>query len=641
MDNQKILMAYGKNYAVAFEFLQYSGEAHAREKAAEAGKRAIHYLAQAKAFEDLSDVTNTLVNSTLNPYLLQPVINELTQLLEKTDIPQEIHLSLQIDLADALRNIEQSEKALLVYQQALAETKTEQHWQEISWIYQGIANALFSLGKLSQAREMYLSSAKQKKANNNPVIDIINSELYALRIDVMQNKVAQASLQLEQILITLRKWWQCYKNEGFVAECPNTYFLSRTLIAALDIAIQINDSLEHWKVSLKLNNEIAEILQMYGESVHGLALNSLNRCNYLINNGKLEEARRGLDACLQVFRQTDDMFHQAMVLSALSLVWDKRNDLSQAIALQYQALTLFEQLADPYRCSILHGNLSENLYLQRKIEEASKHGIAKLVYNIVTENLLDIESALIIFFHKQNIINHNDLPRLNDILILPEFNALHNFLKKNGINSDEVQTRIDELEKDFHDNYFILNEPYQAQGNDNYLNQKDSCHILKIRLNESINTNDLEQQATVLVDLAEFWDKHDIEQAINWMRQALAVEKKLGIPKYCAEAHGKLGMYLYKDEQKNEGNKHTLAELTYDIVSDNWEGIESDLQRITSFIQDSAKTSTDYKLPQLTELLNDSTFDVLCSFLQERQVDIKEVQTKIDILVRHRRYGLS
>jgi len=115
--------------------------------------------------------------------------------------------------------------------------------------------------------------------------------------------------------------------------------------------------LEHWQDCLDLLTEIEQVQQVCGESKHVLARTRFNRYPALIELGRLDEAQRVLEGCLQVFSNVNDLTAQARILSALATVWKKRGDVSRAIELQRQSLAICERLPNPEERAISHGNL--------------------------------------------------------------------------------------------------------------------------------------------------------------------------------------------------------------------------------------------------------------------------------------------
>jgi tetratricopeptide (TPR) repeat protein len=164
----------------------------------------------------------------------------------------------------------------------------------------------------------------------------------------------------------------------------------------------------------------------------------------------LKEAQQLLENCLPIFKNANDSLNQGNTLSALAHIWKELGDLSQAIALERQSLAICDSLAYPEYRAVSHGNLSNYLHLEGQIEAATNHRLAQMIYYIVIGNhqrLFADECLGNLTFAIQQNPHHYFLPKLNNLLRIPEFEALRCFLQEFEVNLDEVQGKIDELLK--------------------------------------------------------------------------------------------------------------------------------------------------------------------------------------------------
>jgi tetratricopeptide (TPR) repeat protein len=199
--------------------------------------------------------------------------------------------------------------------------------------------------------------AQAERKAGRAEVDIMGSELEALRIDLRLGEVETALPAIEQRLAKLRNWWQRQQQGERLTAAPDADFLARAFISALDIAGEAHQTLEHWQECLDLLTEIEQVEQAGGESEQALARTRFNRYKPLIGLGRLDEAQWVLEGCLQVFSHVNDLTQQATVLSALAEVWEKRGDVSRAIELARQALAICERLPNPEDRAISHGKL--------------------------------------------------------------------------------------------------------------------------------------------------------------------------------------------------------------------------------------------------------------------------------------------
>ncbi len=76
-------------------------------------------------------------------------------------------------------------------------------------------------------------------------MNVVGSELEALRIDAMQGHAERALPEIESRLAEIRSWWQrhragVHRGGAPLAEAPEPVFLGRVLVAGLDTARQAN-----------------------------------------------------------------------------------------------------------------------------------------------------------------------------------------------------------------------------------------------------------------------------------------------------------------------------------------------------------------------------------------------------------------
>ena len=91
-------------------------------------------------------------------------------------------------------------------------------------------------GDLDASRQRHLDSAEAEKKAGSPAVDVIGSELEALRIDIMQGQAAQALPEVEARLAQLEDWWQQHCSGQTCQRPPIPSPSARALIGALDIA---------------------------------------------------------------------------------------------------------------------------------------------------------------------------------------------------------------------------------------------------------------------------------------------------------------------------------------------------------------------------------------------------------------------
>jgi tetratricopeptide (TPR) repeat protein len=441
-------IAYGARYAAAFEALWMAGGEGSRERTLEAGRRGISYLLRARAFDRLGLFASEVVISMRDPRQLHRVIAELEGAVEQVPAG-EARWCLRTYLADALDNAGRPAAALPFYEQAVAEAEEAGHWSHVGAICQNWASALGNAGRLDDAKATYLRSAQAKARAGSRRLDVLASEIEALRVDVMQGGAEQALPEIESRLQEIRAWWRRHRAGELVPEAPDPAFLARVLIGGLNVAEEASRALERWEACLGALTESEETERALGEGEHELARTRFNRYGPLLSLGRLEEAQPVLENCLAVFRGAGDLPNEAKALSALAYLWDERDDPEQAAGLARQALAVRNRLSDLADRSISHGNLANYLDRLGAAEEAARHQLAAIVYDLIMNRRQGLQIKLhnlaIYMRRAAGSGERYELPRLAELLARSEFEPLRRTLTEWNVGLDELQAAIDEI----------------------------------------------------------------------------------------------------------------------------------------------------------------------------------------------------
>ena len=444
----QIRIAYGERYAALFEHFWRSGQENAMDAANEAGRRGLTYLARTQAFDKLSGFASWLVNGASDPALLRGVIAELQAVAEQVPAGRE-RWALRVNLADALRLAGQPDHALPFYAQAAAEAEDAGHWADVGVICGNWANALLMCGQLDAAKAMRLREADATRKAGRPQVEIIGSELEALRIDVYQGNAAAALPEIETRLNAARGWWARARAGETVADAPDPVLLARALVSGLDVAHQANHTLKRWDACLTLLTGIEQTKREMGASQREQARTRYNQYGPLMKLGWLAEAQRVVEACLAVFADAGELTAQSAALSALASIWQECGDLAQAIALERQALSIRNRLPDPSDRAISHCNLANYLVKMGKAEDETRHLLAAIIYCLLAQRhdfLVTLLNNLKIKMRRASQTGGQyALPPVAALLAQPEFAALQAFVAQRGVDIQELQEAIDEL----------------------------------------------------------------------------------------------------------------------------------------------------------------------------------------------------
>ena len=237
-----IRLAYAERLEAVFKALQHKDMAAALQ----VGSRGLVYCVQAGAWDRLDGFASYVVTSTSDPRLLERLLPHLEAAAESA--PEgEPRLSCLCYLAAGMRNAGRPDASLRFYEQAASQARTvaetggedvRRAWSYLAWITGNWANALGDTGDLDASRHRLLESAEASRQAGRPAINVIGSELEALRIDIMQGRATEALPLVEARLAQVEGWWQRHRSGQGVPEAPDFEDLARAFISALDIARQ-------------------------------------------------------------------------------------------------------------------------------------------------------------------------------------------------------------------------------------------------------------------------------------------------------------------------------------------------------------------------------------------------------------------
>ena len=449
-----IRLAYAERLEAVYNALQHQN----MTAALQAGSRALVYCVQAGAWDRLGDFASYVVTGTSDPRLLAGLIPHLQTAAESAPEGRPRWSCLAI-LANALQNGGRPDAGLPFYEQAatLARAAAEaggessqQAWADLAWITGNWANALVMTSNLDAARQRQLESAEANKQAGRPQVDVIGSELEALRIDIRQGQVETALPEVEARLARVAAWWQRYRSGQPVPEAPDAEMLARAYISALDIAMNADVARQDWESALRRLDAVLEVKRALERPAKDIAATRGTRANVLKELGRFSEARAELEDLAQLFQNSP--VDTAKVLSSLAGLFDKQGDVAQAITQQRRALALCEQLPDPADRASSHNNLAN--YLERSgapaaLAEAPRHRLAALIYCLVVNAGQALQTYLrnyAVLFRRAHAAGAElAVPRVAELLADPAFHPLEQWLRQRQVNVTELQAEVDQV----------------------------------------------------------------------------------------------------------------------------------------------------------------------------------------------------
>ena len=449
-----IRLAYAERLETVF-----SGSLHQNMTAAlQAGSRALVYCVQAGAWDRLVVFASRLVTSTNNPRLLGPLVEHLDTAAKSAPEGRPRWICL-LNLADTINRAGRPDASLIFFEQAAAEAKavaeagqddSRQAWSDLSVINGNWAGALFFAGNPDEARQRRLESVEAAKKAGLPEIEVLANELEALRIEIMQGKVAGALPEVEKRLVRIQEWWQQHRSGKPVPEAPDPVSLARALIAALDIAKACHLARKDWHAALRCMDDTLEAERALGRPMEEIARTRVNRANFMLElPGRMDEAKAELEACLTLFES--DPAGSAMVLSSLADGLKKQGDIPQAIIQERRSLAIREQLPNPADRAVSHNNLANHLERSgtpSALAESSFHQLAALIYTLVAglgESLKTSLGNYAIGFRRARAAGSVlAVPRVEELLANPAFAPLAQWLSNREVPVDQLQSDVDQ-----------------------------------------------------------------------------------------------------------------------------------------------------------------------------------------------------
>ncbi len=449
-----IRLAYADRLAAVFKALMHQN----MTAALQVGSRALVYCVQVGAWNRLGGFASQLVTSIRDPRLLAGLIPHLQTAAESAPEGKP-RWSCLCYLADALRQGGRPDVSLPFYEQAAAQARTaaeadgensQPAWAGLAVITGNWAGALLLSGNLDAARQRQLESAEAEKKAGRPQINVISSELEALRINIMQGEIKTALPEVEARLVQVAAWWQQHRSGQAMPDAPNAEVLARAYISALDIGGEADSARQDWESALRRLDTMLEVERILGRPAVDIATTQMNRANVLGRLSRFGEARTELEACLPLFQNNPAM--SAKMLSSLAMLFGKQGDAAQAITQQRRALALCEQLPDPRDRAISHNNLAN--HLERRgtpsaLVEAPRHQLAALIYCLVAglgQHLQTLLGNYSIDFRRARAAGIElVVPRVAELLADPAFDPLEQWLSQRQVDVAELQAEVDQV----------------------------------------------------------------------------------------------------------------------------------------------------------------------------------------------------
>lgn len=434
---EPVWQAYARCLSAEFKDLRHKNMAAALQ----AGSRAVVYCVQAQAYAQLNQFASGVVTSSNDVRLLQGLIPHLQAAANAAPAGPNRWRCLGT-LAEALRNGGQVAASLAFYQQAASQAQAvavadqqQAAWEDYAVSSHNWALALCACGQLASARQRLVESAEAKRQAGSPAIAVINTELEALRISIMQGEVDAALPEIETRLAQVSHWWQQQQAGHAVPEAPDAIYLARAFLSALDIAREAAYAKADWPAALAQLETMLKVEQALQRPVQDMAVTRFNRATVLTQLQRFKEAQNELEACLALFQANP--VNSASVLSSLANLFGQQGDWQQAIQQARRALALRATLPNPQERAISHNNLAK--YLEKSGQsqaqaESRCHHLAALIYRLcagLQQHLKDSRHNYANHFRAAHAAQSNlAIPRISELFSTPGFHPLATWLEQ-------------------------------------------------------------------------------------------------------------------------------------------------------------------------------------------------------------------
>lgn len=157
--------------------------------------------------------------------------------------------------------------------------------------------------------------------------------------------------------------------------------------------------------------------------------------------------------------------------------------------------------------------------------------------------------------------------------------------------------------------------------------------------------HDPARRASVRSSLAALFNKQgDVAQAVIQQRRALALHEALPDSYDRAISHGNLAIHLNRSDDDlaacAEASRHQLAAFIYFLVAGLGQDLQTLLHNYAIDFRRARAAGIELVVPRVAELIADPAFDSLKRWLQQRQVDITELQAAVDQILKQVRQAV-
>jgi tetratricopeptide (TPR) repeat protein len=404
-----------------------------RGNAVQHGALALLYFVRAKAFEKIDDVVPGILGATESPAILNNIIYLLgiAISLMKSGVRKAKALNY---LASATSRAGNSLGALPIFEQATLEMANDPDPDQLGLIVANWAGSFMKAGQLARARDKYREAARLLEKSGG-VMGIM-AELEATMLDLRINPSDDVARSIISKFDEVKKSAEEFRANPVIAS---------VLLRAMEVMYQTCLELRQWKLALDTINMEIEHSEEWGVSEYDRSKMWYNRAIALMRLGDLSGSAADLMRCIPVFKQYNDINSYQRALSLMSLVEGDAGDVSISSGVAQRALAGANASDDIIARAVAHYNLSNQMFADQKVREASFHHTAALMYFVVAQDQGNFSQVLDMFVRRSVHVRPGLQYRMQDLsefLQKPEFAPFVAWVRSLPLDPHDLHARL-------------------------------------------------------------------------------------------------------------------------------------------------------------------------------------------------------
>jgi len=415
------------------------------ETAVQTSRCAIRYLYKLRDYAGLSLVIGDVHNLSSAAEFRRELSTLIHELLEEVPSDEERQRLLR-SIADLTHDSGDPRAALAYYKEAASLALARKDWRACGIIVHQMGIAFRSTGDYASAREAYeLALAFMERARGSTTATLSTRASLA-HLLIVQGQLEQAEAEVAEIVREAEAFYAASQEAGWEPEPGATMAPDDLLISCLHVQKELEYRRQDWPALVYTCDRSIEVKRESGKKEVEIAEDILHCTPPLIVLGDLEQARRNLEYCLDLFRQEGQVGNQSVALGHLGRVWEKRGDLPRCVGFEEKALSFAYQGSNYGDAAILHNNLAVHLGTLGRFAEALPHAVAAVLLSVILGDQQWLATSL---GSLRNLRRHTVAQGLSDSVptvqeLVADFHGLTRFLAEWGLTQAQAQAALDQ-----------------------------------------------------------------------------------------------------------------------------------------------------------------------------------------------------